>query len=507
MIGKILSNLEGVTIKYDDKTLIVFGEGGISFAGETGKVLSKDAIDTTKISFEELLNIAVYKPDEKKKLINQANFVFDARIKTAYEFKQILKELKVELAKYGISKFIHRFKGIEDRIKITHSLQVLGFETPRPKGKIKFAVFDDLILPLDMVLKWQKVMPYNPEDYDYTVKEVEAEEAEEIFVETFNLTKPRAFIYVLLGWRYVSKKDHYSVSSKVVETVHDNVRGKKFNKEIEVFNFVGIEANYEKEKPIRLMSVIEKRPWSIHEYVAIFDVILRMYSMGAINDRYVVVTGQPKKEELAMIKKYYPIITTQTIQELTGLSKDFSHKVKEAILNIDKLNVVKQAKTPAGRTILFYMNFASAEPFGAYIPETNTDFKLFTLTKDLIDFKIEKGKRTFTIIDGRAFTLISQTVKELGIHQKNGSDACELYFELIKMAGSKVSKRHGYISYDFFGDVKKRGISKARQRIEKALKILYEAGLINSYRELNKSYEVDLGGELPSRKRRVLKKS
>ena len=505
MIGKILSNLEGVTIKYDDKTLIVFGEGGISFAGETGKVLSKDAIDTSKISFEELLNIAVYRPNEKQKLINQANAVFDARIKTAYEFEKILKELKVELAKYGVSKFIHRFKGTENRITITNALRKMGFETPKLDGKIKIAIFDDLIMPLDTVLKWQRPTPHNPDGYDYVVEEVEIEK---IIDEAFKLTKPEAFIYVLLGWRYVSKKDHFSVSSKVVETVHDNVRGKKFNKEIEVFNFIGMDANkYEKETPIKLMSVIEKRPWSIHEYVAIFDVILRMYSMGAINDKYVVVTGQAKKEELAMIKKYYPVITTQTIQELTGLSKDFAHKVKEAILNIDKLNVVKQAKTPTGRTILFYINFASAEPFGAYIPESDTDFKLFTLTKELIDFKIEKGKRTFTIIDGRAFTLISQTVKELGIHQKNGSDACELYFELIKMAGSKVSKRHGYISYNFFGDVKKRGISKARQRIENALKILYEAGLINSYRDLNRSYEVDLGGELPSRGKSISKKS
>lgn len=545
MIGKFIKHAKkdfGV-VKYDDNSYLIIAKklpdfvfkSDYTFGVYKGKTLSKPLRKPNLKELEELKEELKIDDD----FIRQA---FDNPLKQFQELqklkaptiKDIAKEVKVEVKKYGLQKFIKRYDNydrallagaVEIAFKekvslsgditvatlikrpslidlIIANMNISGEQRKKLKKEVKeditYASVSENVKNLEMGMKelkegktgrakkalesmkkqvGDKIFPF-----DVKIGKVNANKVKERVKQGLN--EKRAWLYLLMAWCDTKDRAYFKASSKAIDVVDENTRGKEFEEPLELFELSNLE-----DGKIGYINEIKGRKPSIYELSAYFDVLLNLYAQGTIKDKYIVVSGRPSKKSLKMAKKTgYPVITSQTISSLIGSAKELTKEIKNALLHFDQHVWFKEGKVDGKKVVLSIKPVVFLRSLKI---EGGGEFFLYEIAKDLFEYEIAKGKRTFALVDRGAFSRMATSKKAT----KTKNDAGQLLITLFKQAGSKRSgERTTYISYNFFGDMEAQHRSRSRERTKRALELLKEVGNIEDYKDYKGKFLVNLGG-------------
>lgn len=433
----------------------------------------------------------------------------------APSLEKISQELERDIKSYGKTKFVNQYDGysqallagaveiaFNERVDLKGDITV-GILKKSSSSPIKYVLLNPQTkkeikgiqkgikeLENDKTDRAQRIRKAIEQDLEAKIEKVNANKVKKNIKQ--DMKEIQAWLYLLTAWCDV-KEQQYAISKKAIEAVNDNSRGKELEEEFELFNFHNID-----DGKVGYINKIEKRELTYYEAVAFFDTLVSAYDRGIIKNQYILVDGKPKKENLKKVQKDYPVITSQTMEELTRINnRSFIHNVKEALKNFDQIEwqmvgYIEEEKKEEGKQrkqVVFKIKPVSFKR--SLEIEGGGKFYLYEIAEDLFKYEVKQNKRTFAVLDKGAFSRISKSKA----NSKTKNDATDLLIALIKQAGSKrTGDRKTYISYDFFGDMKTQHKTRSKERIIRALEVLKEVGDIEDYKDYKGKFIVDLGG-------------
>ncbi len=474
-------------VKYDKGLLIVSkipkAKVECVFGAYNGQVISKplniEGLPNNIVKgFEQII-------EDQKEQYEKFNLASAPKLET------ISKELKDDIAKYGKTKFVNQYAGYT-KAMLARALEVAFQEkidligtvkvgVVNVEGKIRYGEFDLTKSEMFKRLADKGLASEQTVSMNELKKQIDMDQT-------------KAWLCLLTAWCDI-KRGKIFASRKVIDMVHNNIRGKEFEEALELFEFDNIAKG-----AVGKVDRIEKTDIVYYEIVAFFDVLLSAYSKGVIKTKYVLNEGLtiedlekvlttddevPKEDILNIISGKYPIITSETIAQLTGNDdKDFLYKTKGALKKLSQTVWLIEGKM-GNRRVLYIMPpiLWSAVAVGRGV------LYICEVRKELLDYKIEKHKRTFAILDGGAFARISKSQ----VAPKTIKDAKELLIVLIKQAGSR-SDHKTYIPYDFFHDMANERKTRSKERVIRGLEALKEVGNIEGYKDYKGKFMVNIGG-------------
>jgi len=265
------------------------------------------------------------------------------------------------------------------------------------------------------------------------------------------------------------EKIRYRVPADVFKAIRHNEQLIEHNEQLETINVDGLIG----EKPSSIsIERLPKRRLGLVDYVALFDVILRLARME--RKKYVIVTNMDIESKEAIV------ITSSRLREMLQVDRITAYRIKNAINKL--VTTIIYFKDRKGRA-WGIRPLIAPHGFTAY-REGNKEMHYYEINS----FLLSSGKEFIPMVPN-AYTSIMKL--PLASREKEFITKVYTYLIMHKNRDGEV-----FISPNSFGREfpnaysRQRKMKQLHQRIHEALEHLQEADLVHEYKPTNNSFRV-----------------